>query len=351
MIKYYGGSFGLQIIIRLHGSAVFKSITPALLSTLIYLILYHTTDLKSEPILLHPYPIGALMVAFSFLLTFKMSFSYDRYWEACTAVHQMHSKWLDVGTEVASFHLQSNKYKKKPPAFGHHPEIVSIERERERYHELNREELEQRIEELQDMDDVVSLRTKFKRWSGNAKAKKVRREQSQQQQQEYSPGPETPVPERKVTFNIDVPVIQNKDDHARREKFHRVKSTRVNEDDESKQVSLFLQETAHLLSLLSAVAMSTLRNDLEGAESPLSTFTPNAPWPREDPDAYDADVRRGWSQSRYFLNVLPCSFCKAISHSHSRFEGRGFGRCCSISLEGHVQVPAELCTMQHDHFE
>ena len=33
--------------------------------------------------------------------------------------------------------------------------------------------------------------------------------------------------------------------------------------------SLFLQELAHLSSLLSAVAMSTLRNDIEMAESPL----------------------------------------------------------------------------------
>ena len=221
----------------------------------------------------------------------------------------MHSKWLDVGTEVASFHLQSNKYKKKPPAFGHHPEIVSIERERERYHELNREELEQRIEELGHVDDVVSLRTKFRRWSGSAKAKRARRDQIQQQQhQEHSPGPETPGQEtRKVTFNVDVPVIHNEDD-ARGEKFHRVKSTRVDENDECKQASLFLQETAHLLSLLSAVAMSTLRNDLEGAESPLATFTPNAPWPCEDPDAYNADVRRGWTQSRFVLNALRQSF-------------------------------------------
>ena len=78
MIKYYGGSFGLEIIIRLHGSAVFKSITPALLSSLIYLILFHATELNTDAILVSPYPIGALMVAFSFLLTFKMSFSYDR---------------------------------------------------------------------------------------------------------------------------------------------------------------------------------------------------------------------------------------------------------------------------------
>lgn len=42
---------------------------------------------------------------------------------------------------------------------------------------------------------------------------------------------------------------------------------------------LFLEECAHLLSLLSAVAFSTLRNDLEQAESPLAEFRPGVPWP------------------------------------------------------------------------
>jgi hypothetical protein len=47
---------------------------------------------------------------------------------------------------------------------------------------------------------------------------------------------------------------------------------------------LFLQELAHLASLLMAVALSTLRNDIEGAESPLSVYVPGKPWPEVDPD-------------------------------------------------------------------
>ena len=62
---------------------------------------------------------------------------------------------------------------------------------------------------------------------------------------------------------------------------------------------LFLQEVAHLLSLLSAVAFSTLRNDLEQADSPLITFIPNAPWPHVDPDAYTADVRKDWDTTEH----------------------------------------------------
>jgi hypothetical protein len=47
---------------------------------------------------------------------------------------------------------------------------------------------------------------------------------------------------------------------------------------------LFLQELAHLSSLLVAVALSTLRNDIQGSESPLAFFEPGDPWPEVDPD-------------------------------------------------------------------
>ena len=71
------------------------------------------------------------------------------------------------------------------------------------------------------------------------------------------------------------------------------------------QPPLFLEEASHLLSLLSAVAMSTLRNDLEEAESPLIGFTPGEQWPHVDPDAYSADVRKGWAKSgRTYLTVF-----------------------------------------------
>jgi hypothetical protein len=47
--------------------------------------------------------------------------------------------------------------------------------------------------------------------------------------------------------------------------------------------ALFLQELAHLSSLMTAVAFSTLRNDVEGAESPLDVYEPGADWPEVDP--------------------------------------------------------------------
>ena len=57
--------------------------------------------------------------------------------------------------------------------------------------------------------------------------------------------------------------------------------------------SLFLQELAHLCSLLNAVALSTLRNDMEGATSPLGVYKPGAPWPEVDPDRVDSALMKG----------------------------------------------------------
>lgn len=55
--------------------------------------------------------------------------------------------------------------------------------------------------------------------------------------------------------------------------------------------SLFLQEAAHLYSLMSAVAMSTLRRDVEGTESPIAPYIPNIPFPPVNPDELSPDIQ------------------------------------------------------------
>ena len=68
--------------------------------------------------------------------------------------------------------------------------------------------------------------------------------------------------------------------------------------------SLFLQETCHLVSLLSGVALSTLRNDIEGASSPLAEYFPGQPMPAVDPDQLPVEVRQDWeSGSRVISSV------------------------------------------------
>ncbi|KAL3909496.1 MAG: hypothetical protein SGILL_008066 [Bacillariaceae sp.] len=54
--------------------------------------------------------------------------------------------------------------------------------------------------------------------------------------------------------------------------------------------TLFLQEAAHLFSLMSAVAMSSLRADLEGCASPLVEYMPGQPFPPVNPDEMKVKV-------------------------------------------------------------
>ena len=94
MITYDGGAFGYQVLFRLHGSAVFKSLVPSLLSSVVFILLFQYTNVTSSNhnhqqiwdfldetrneemekalvLLAHPYPMGALIAAFSFLIIYR----------------------------------------------------------------------------------------------------------------------------------------------------------------------------------------------------------------------------------------------------------------------------------------
>jgi hypothetical protein len=326
MIKYTGGAFGFEVLFRLHGSAVFKSLTPALLSCIIYLLLFEYTDVEDGEIFDHPYPMGSLISAFSFLLVFRANFAYHRYWEAFTAIHQMHSKFLDFGIEMAAFHYQSERYNhQKPPAFGSYPNVKSITRQRERLVEpMTKEELEDHIEDMV-LDNATggggggggigsSLRSRFlKRKTVKKIRKKAKSERAQiinKRNNSKNINPQDTGAKRQQPTLYNERCYDANEDQC--SPFTVVARKHLQEgcnDSENTPPSLFLEETAHLLSLLSAVAMSTLRNDLENAESPLIEFVPNEPWPHVDPDKYSADVRKEWTQSSNPLyNIFRYSF-------------------------------------------
>ena len=54
--------------------------------------------------------LSTAVSSFTIALSFKLSYSYNRWWEAATALHNMHAKWLDVASTMAAFHLQSKMY-------------------------------------------------------------------------------------------------------------------------------------------------------------------------------------------------------------------------------------------------
>jgi hypothetical protein len=235
--------------------------------------------------------------------------------------------------ELASFHLQSVAYDSvKPPAFGSYPEIKSVVRERERINVLTIEERNNQLDTVIEGTKAKSMRSRFRSLLRREKASRnlmgeINNAKSQETSNRGSDG---------ISRNINAAIktqqvtFAPKFAYAHRQTMEsdalgsnastitqvhgesHVRSVVVmNGGMRHRQPSLFLQEAAHLVSLLSAVALSTLRNDIETAESPLCEFVPGAPWPPVDPDDEDAQVKKQyytttsmvWQVIRYLFFV------------------------------------------------
>ena len=208
----------------------------------------------------------------------------------------MLSKWLDVAMTLAAWHYQSHSYDSiKPPAFGLNP-LATPDNMPIRPHAIqpSYEETAEQIEKaasqqpgswfhrfrLRKLNDIEKQQLKNKRVERKAGEFSVRNS-ADVKHINKSTHSSIPVPSRFRGTDSE----SNKDqDHPLRSAFKRQareSSLKLVRSRPARMPapSLFLQELAHLSSLLAAVAMSTLRNDLERAESPLCEYIPGQPWP------------------------------------------------------------------------
>ena len=328
MIIYKQGSGLYQTLFRVHGSALYKGIVPALLSTLFLLILEFASDEPNHDIdtrwFSHPYPIAAMVAFFTFLLTFKCSFSYNRYWEACTSIHQMQSKWLDAGIELAAWHLQSKRYESiKPPTFGAHPNLNAVVRKRKLVdNHMTPQKLKHILDTTADADDVVEqsfnntgkYQKRRSLWHRMSRGKQKSRKKSIEGST-CNAGEAKSINSRYSVKSFDKPQSTNVNsinNQTERERtpFQRKRGescitavTNLDGGMESHESpSLFLQEASHLISLLSAVAFTTLRVDLLKAPAPLNEYKVGSPWPSADPDA-DEHTDQYYESSSLVKNI------------------------------------------------
>ena len=102
MITYDKSAFGLNLILRVHGSAAYRAVVPGLLAVACLLVLRYardgslTAETRDENDLQHPYAIGILVASTTFLIVFRANQGYSRYWESAGAIHHMMSKWMDA---------------------------------------------------------------------------------------------------------------------------------------------------------------------------------------------------------------------------------------------------------------
>lgn len=298
------GIFGWKGLSRIHGSAVYKTVLPALLSTSVLVVYNIHRQSAANKVVQDPLTIGALISFFSFSLTFRLNYAYQRYWESATAVHVMVSKWLDAALNLAAIHYQSVPYDKmRPQALGR-MKATDFWAKKRHYHSPSMEDAMSFVHALgkKDKDESTGrVWWKHDRGESGTKRRKARSSLATQflsNESKYqrvksinaksNPGRQTqrsriPIPLRFQEQFTQAGTPQpagstNKSDHSslfyQSLDFERISRVPI--------PSLFMQEMAHLFSLMLAIALSTLRNDAEYAESPIVEYTPGKPWPPMD---------------------------------------------------------------------
>jgi hypothetical protein len=270
-------------------------------------------------------------VPFIFHFSFHSDY-HHQYWEATTQVYQMTSKWLDSAICLASFHYQCDQYKdRRPLTFGGNPRVQNVTRERERLREQNEEQTETLL--LAKSQSVrggmgnkkkhfSSIRKRFAQSEGKTAAaakrpgvksfKPNRRVESQVLN--YFTGTEgglhslVRTPQRNVREWRSSFAAHRDNKDARN-----AKRILVHTGLDSPTPSLFLQEAAHLYSLLSAVAMATLRYDIEGTQSPLADYIPGRPFPPVNPDELHIDIKYTYHETSKAWTFI--HFCLGIERS------------------------------------
>jgi len=143
MITYDSNYFGVTQLLKLNGSAVYRTLIPALGSTILMWVYkkipfigrnlsaigLHDARIGEgyeggnsvSGFTYHPFVITIYIMAFSLIMNHRLNYCYQRYWESCGNIFQMTSKWVDSATTLAAFHYQSKVYdKSRPRSFGDH---------------------------------------------------------------------------------------------------------------------------------------------------------------------------------------------------------------------------------------
>lgn len=238
----------------------------------------------------------------------------------------MFSKWFDSCANLAAFHYQSAHFQKVvPPSFGNHPEVESFTRNRQRVlKDLTLDEYQAKLE--QDIIEAESpskagflnfLKAKRKR-----RNKKIPKPKHRRVQSEHKPIRTPDGAFRVFRFRSSFQSSSSMVNEASSE--HSTVASTLEMGAEDPIASPFLQESAHLYSLLSAVALATLRNDIPEVEPPLARWEPDDAFPPVDPDNISKETRREYGEDNifwswiYFLLGLSRSPKQRTLYNHAR---------------------------------
>ena len=345
MIPYEKSFLGVDLLFRFHGSPILRAVIPSILSTLFFILLDIYVDKDtSQNFITHPYGIGVLISSISFLIVFRANYGYQRYWNACGDVHQMMSKWLDAVTHTACYHMQQHHYDHmKPPSYFDNHDLNKYRLSRDR-------EVEGEVMEFRKKGKVYK---KSRALSKSIQSVSIRNISLEDDNDLYHNDsmrePSYLIGEGRrdggwglmlddgssTYFTMDDPQSWEENDQRG---FASTNGGRTH--------SLFLQELVHLASLTCAVSFSTLRNDVDGAESPLDFYTPGSPWPNVDPDSDKKSWRKATTDLLRYMSgydrtperrtkhnaLRPLSVLGGVSKNEIAFLQKARGASAKVNL-------------------
>lgn len=300
-----------------NGSAAFRAVVPAFISTVLVVVYWTHWKEELEQGVEDTTTVSVMIGFFGFLLTTRLNFSYGRWWEAATMSHQMTSKLTDSALCLAAFHYQSSAMWEdiKPQTFGEAYANVRDEVDQNGSSHTSKDPpaAKDEVDGSQALEVATLEGTTggddndddggggFFRWFQQTVIDPI--------VSTYKPSDETIKPSNQKMKNSDRNTAPRKKN--RRSKSEPILVVTKSFQPNQKQVvtqtagsysvrfasqraavmknfcpSDFLEEAVHLYSLLNAVAMASLRHDVEGCPSPLTEYIPNQPFPPYNPDQY-----------------------------------------------------------------
>jgi hypothetical protein len=95
MIKYKKKAFGLNLLLRVNGSATFRAIIPASMAVGVLVFIKCVWKAPPQSEILHPYVAGILISSITFLIVFRMTQGYGRYCKFSTSNRKGTTKYID----------------------------------------------------------------------------------------------------------------------------------------------------------------------------------------------------------------------------------------------------------------
>mmetsp|Transcript_13227 Transcript_13227/g.21909 ORF Transcript_13227/g.21909 Transcript_13227/m.21909 type:complete len:444 (-) Transcript_13227:76-1407(-) len=248
----------------------------------------------------------------------------------------MHSKWFDCCANISAYHYQSSRYSDlAPPSFGNHADLLNqnVTRNRERIEqkEMTQEEYSKAlIKRMESQADAP--RSGFMQYMRSKRAKKSNSERlvRKKKKKKMTSGRQEKMKRRTEprkwirAASVGGGRLSVSERYRQSIGDNRGGLDTSNDKFDELIESPLLMEAVHLFSLLSAVALATLRNDVPEIESPLVRYEPGDPFPPVDPDQLDKDIRREYGDdsklwtSMYFILGISRSDKHRTLYNHAR---------------------------------